>query len=160
GWFPLVIAASIFTLLMTWRKGREIVSRNRVAEEGPLQDFIDSLAEHRFPVRRVPGVGVFLNATQQTTPLALRANVEHNHVMHERVIILTIEVAQVPHVAEAQRLTVDDLGHGDDGISGLIASYGFQDTPNVPALMRLAIRRRLLEGTIDVEQVRYFLSQI
>jgi KUP system potassium uptake protein len=160
GWLPLAIAALAFTVLMTWRRGREIVSENRAREEGPIQKFIDELATREIPVRRVPGAAVFLNANQQTTPLALRANVEYNHVLHERVIIVSIGVERVPHVAPADRLTAGHLGHRSDGITALGARFGFQDVQDVPALLRLAVRRKLLEGTVDPEQVSYFLSQI
>ena len=89
------------------------------------------------PVHRVPGTAVFLNATIDTTPLALRANVEHNHVLHERVVIVSIEFAKVPHVPAAERLTIiDDLGYRDDGITHLTARFGFQDEPDVPATLR------------------------
>jgi KUP system potassium uptake protein len=160
GWLPLAIAAVAFTVLMTWRTGREIVSENRAREEGPVQTFIDELATHEIPVRRVPGSAVFLNAHHQTTPLALRANVEYNHVLHERVIILSIGVERVPHVAPADRLTADHLGRPSDGIIALRARFGFQDEQDVPALLRLAAKHKLLEGTIDPERVSYFLSQI
>jgi KUP system potassium uptake protein len=160
GWLPLAIAALIFAALMTWRRGREIVTANRIREEGPLQDFIDRLDAREFPVQRVPGTAVFLNANPQTTPLALRANVEHNHVLHKRVVIISIETQRIPHVSDADRLTCDDLGHVADGITGLTARFGFQDHPNVPAMLRLAVERHLLERTIDLAHASYFLSQI
>jgi KUP system potassium uptake protein len=160
GWLPLAIAAIVFTLMMTWRRGREIVSANRIREEGPLQDFIDRLNSREHPVHRVPGTAVYLNSHFQTTPLALRANVEHNHVLHERVIILSIKTERVPHVHEADRLMRDELGHSADGITGLIVHFGFQDAQDVPAMLHLADRRRLLEGSVELEGASYFLSQI
>ncbi len=160
GWLPLAIGAIVFTVLMTWRRGREIVSANRIREEGPLQDFVDQLDARRPPVQRVPGTAVYLNAHPQTTPLALRANLEHNHVLHRRVIILSIETERVPHVYHADRLSCDDLGHPADGITALTVRFGFQDAPNVPAMLHLAVQRHLLERTIDLDEVSYFLSQI
>ncbi len=160
GWLPLAIAATAFIVLMTWRKGSETVSANRVREEGPLQDFIDSLQARRRELARVPGTAVYLNAHPQTTPLALRANVEHNHVLHERVIIVSIETERVPHVYHADRLTCDELGHAADGITGLTVRFGFQDAPNVPAMLKLAIRQDLLERSLGLEDASYFLSQI
>ncbi len=160
GWLPLAIAAVVFTVLMTWRRGREIVSANRIEEEGPLQDFIDKLNAHDPPVQRVPGTAVYLNSRAQTTPLALRANVEHNHILHERVIILSIETERVPHVYHEDRLTCDELGHIADGITGLTVRFGFQDAPNVPAMLHLAVRSELLESSFDLDGVSYFLSQI
>ena len=108
----------------------------------------------------MPGTAVYLNAHPQTTPLALRANVEHNHVLHKRVIIVSIETERVPHVYHADRLTCDELGHSADGITGLTVRFGFQDAQNVPAMLNLAVRQHLLERSIDLDQVSYFLSQI
>jgi KUP system potassium uptake protein len=160
GWLPLAIAFAVFVVLMTWRKGREIVTVNRTKEEGPLRDFIDKLDARDFPVRRVPGTAVFLNANPKTTPLALRANVEHNHVLHERVIIISIQTERVPHISDLERLATDHLGHPADGITGLTARFGFQDETNIPATLRLAVQQQLLEATVDTDQVSYFLSQI
>jgi KUP system potassium uptake protein len=103
---------------------------------------------------------VFLNANPLTTPLALRANVEHNHVLHERVIIISIETERVAHISDADRVVADHLGHPADGITGLTARFGFQDEPNIPVTLRLAARQHLFEGMIDVDQATYFLSQI
>ena len=160
GWLPLAIAAIVFAVLTTWRKGRGIVSANRAREEGPLKNFIDDLGAHKVKVLRVPGTAVYLNSHPQTTPLALKANVEHNHVLHERVIIVSIETERVPHVYHADRLTCDELGHAGDGITGLTVRFGYQDAQNVPAMLKLAIRRDLLERSIDLDETSYFLSQI
>ena len=160
GWFPLSIAAIVFVVLMTWRKGREIVTANRIAEEGPLQRFVDHLHERSDPpVQRVPGTAVFLNANRDTTPLALRANVEHNHVLHESVVILTIQTLRVPHVTHADRITVDDLGYQDDGITHVTACFGFQDDPNVPRALREASERGV-ESPLDHDACTYVLSRI
>jgi KUP system potassium uptake protein len=163
GWLPLAIAAASFLVLMTWRKGREIVSINRAREEGPLDQFIAELQSREDKPTRVPGTAVYLNSHKDTTPLALRANVEHNHVLHERVIIVSVRTERVPHVYHADRLHCEALGEARGATSGMTAmsvSFGFQDAPNVPAMLKLAIRRDLLERTLDLETVSYFLSQI
>jgi len=160
GWLPLGIAVIVFTILTTWRKGRQIVTANRIREEGPLRDFIDYLDSRDCPARRVPGTAVFLNANPKTTPLALRANVEHNHVVHEHMIIIRIDVERVPHIAAPDRLEADPLGNPRDGITGLTARFGFQDNPNVPATLRLAAEQDLLERDADVAHASYFLSQM
>jgi KUP system potassium uptake protein len=160
GWLPLAIAAAVLTVLLTWRRGREIVSANRAEQEGPVQDFIDELNAREISVQRVPGTAVFLNANSQNTPLALRANVEHNHVLHEHVIMLSIDTARVPHVPDSERLTSDDLGDVGDGITALTVSFGFRDHQDVPEVLRLAERHDLLESGVDLEQASYFLSQI
>jgi len=160
GWLPLVIASVVFVVLVTWRKGREIVTVNRSLEEGPLDGFIGHLDARDFPVVRVPGTAVFLHANPRMTPLALRANVEHNHVVHENVVILSIETERVPHIADSDRLVSDDFGDPDDRITCLTARFGFQDDTDVPATLRLADRLGLLEGRCDFDNATYFLSQI
>jgi KUP system potassium uptake protein len=160
GWLPLAIALIVFTLLTTWRKGREIVTANRIREEGPIRDFVEYLDSDQCPARRVPGTAVFLNANPETTPLAFRANVEHNHVIHEHVIIICIDVQRIPHIPKSHRLSADRLGHPHDGITGIVAHFGFQDDPHIPRILRLAGEEGLLEGKIDVRRASYFLSQM
>ena len=160
GWVPLALAAGVFTLLMTWHKGQHIVTENRTEQEGPLLEFVEALEARKPSIRRVPGTAVFPTANAETTPLALRANVEHNHVLHENVIIISIRTERVPHVPEADRLVVDGLGDPTDGIVRLSAHFGFQDAPYIPATLRLAAARKLLEGDVEIGAVSYFLSQI
>ncbi len=160
GWLPLIIAGVVFTVLVTWRKGRDIVTANRSRKEGPLREFVKHLDAREFSVVRVPGTAVFLNSNPRTTPLALRANVEHNHVLHQHVVMLSIETERVPHIPDSERLQSDDLGDSSDGITRLTARFGFQDEMNVPASLRLADRLGLLEGASDLDDASYFLSQI
>jgi KUP system potassium uptake protein len=157
GWFPLAIGAGLFVLMMTWRRGREIVTANRIEEEGPLQAFVSALHGAPDPPVRVPGTAVFLNASGATTPLALRYNVEHNHVLHEHTVIFTAETVGVPHVAVADRLTVDDLLFPNDGISLVTARFGFSDEPDIPSALRLSREQGL---DVDVDAASYFLSRI
>jgi len=102
---------------------------------------------------------VFLNRGKATAPLAMRANVAHNHILHEHVVILAIETAPVPHVAPADRVVVDDLGYTDDGISHVTAYFGYMQDPNVPDVLRLAAAAGL-EGPLDIDDASYFLSTI
>ena len=141
GWLPLAIALVVFTILITWQRGREIVTRNRIEEEGPLRAFVEEVRDADPPIYRAPGTGVFLNSNRETTPLALRAMFEHTRVLHESVVIISIESLRVPHVPPEERVVCDDLGYGDDGISHVTARVGFQDEPNVPAMLRLPRRR-------------------
>jgi KUP system potassium uptake protein len=159
GWVPLVIALCVFVVLVTWRRGWEIVIQNRSRKEGSLGDFVTTLKSVRPPLDRVPGTAVFLNADPRTTPLALRANFEHNHVLHENVVVLTVTIDRVPHVPEADRLEADDLGDPEDGITVLNARLGFHDEADIPAMLRLAVEQRLLERECDLEQASYFLSR-
>jgi KUP system potassium uptake protein len=159
GWLPLAIAAGVSTILLTWQRGRVIVTANRTAEEGPLQLFIDALHDASPPVPRVPGTAVFPNPSIDTTPLALRANVEHNYVLHESVVIVSARPVGVPHVPESERVSIDDLGYTDDGIAHVTARFGFQDEPDLPQTLRLA-QAKGLECELDLDHASYFLSRI
>jgi KUP system potassium uptake protein len=108
GWFPLTIALIVFTVLITWQRGREIVTARRIELEGPLPAFLEEV--HAAQVPRVPGTAVFPHPAKETTPLALRANLQHNHVLHERVVIISGRTENVPHISWEQRLAVDHLG--------------------------------------------------
>jgi KUP system potassium uptake protein len=159
GWLPLVIAAGVFTVMTTWHKGREIVSANRTRLEGSLRAFVDDVRTMDPPVERVPGTAVFPNPSRDTTPLALRANVELQNILHERVVVVSVETLDVPYVARRERVTVDDLGHTDDNILHVTARFGFQDEPNIPDALRLA-RAKGVECDLDLDEPSYFLSRI
>jgi KUP system potassium uptake protein len=158
-WLPLLIALLTFVVLTTWQRGRELVSARREHEEGSLRSFVEELHAMDPPLRRVPGTAVFLNRGKTTTPLAMRANVEHNHILHEHVLILSIETRPRPHVSIDKRITVDDLGYRDDGITYATARFGYMDTPNVPALLPL-VREADIESPLDEDDLTYFLSKI
>ncbi len=159
GWVTLVIALAIFTVLATWRRGRAIITERRTAVEGPLRDFVARIDAASPPVERVPGTAVFLHPTFDTTPLALRANYEHNHVLHTSVVILTVKSVNVPHVSGGERIRIDPLGDPADGITHVTARIGFQDRPAVPQALRLA-RAQGLECDADIAHATYFLSHI
>jgi KUP system potassium uptake protein len=158
GWFPLLVALIAFVVLTTWQRGREIVTHKRNELEGPLRDFVQKIRKLDPPVYRPQRTGVFLNANPETTPLALRANLEHNYAVHETVVIVTVTTLKVPHVASRDRVTIDDLGYRDDGITHLTLRYGFQDRVNVPRALRAAAKH--MEGDVDVHAVSYFVSRI
>ena len=158
-WLPLLIGIVVFTIMTTWQKGRELVTRLRQRDEGPLQAFIDQLHGMKPPIQRVPGTAVFLNRGKATAPLALRANVEHNHILHDYVLILSIETMPVPHVPPAERLTVDPLGHRDDRVTHVTARFGYKDEINVPALLPL-VRKADVESPLKESDISFFLSTI
>ncbi len=158
-WLPLLIGITVFTVLTTWQRGRQLVTERREGAEGSLQAFVGKLHERRPPLQRVSGTAVFLNRNKQTTPLAMRANVEHNQILHGHVVILSIETLPVPHVAEVERLEIDELGYVDDGIAHISARFGYMDEPNIPSLLRLAAQAGL-ECPLEVEEASYFLSTI
>ena len=153
-WLPLAIAVLTFTVLMTWRRGSEIATAERTRAEGPLREFVAEIAHRSPPLAHVPGTAVFLNRAAETAPMALRANVEHNHVLHHRVIVLSIETPSVPRVSEFDRITVDDLGYAAGRVLFVVARFGYMEDPDVPtALARL-------DPPVDLTTVSYFLSRV
>ncbi|MEV4532791.1 KUP/HAK/KT family potassium transporter [Asanoa sp. NPDC049518] len=158
-WLPLLIGLTAFVVMTTWQRGRQVVTRERALAEGPLREFVADLHDRAATFTRVPGTAVFLNRGKETAPLALRANVEHNHVLHEHVLILSIETETVPYVPDSERIEVDDLGFAEDGIVHVIARYGYIETPNVPAALAL-IEPDRTEGVASLGDASYFLSKI
>jgi len=158
-WLPLLIALTAFTIMTTWERGRRIVTARRQRREGSLREFVEALRDAP-SIIRVPGTAVFLNRGKQTAPLALRSNVEHNHVRHELVLILSAETLPVPRVRAGERLAVDDLGYSDDGISHITVRFGYMEKPDVLSALR-AIDPASLEGQpLNLATASYFLSTI
>jgi KUP system potassium uptake protein len=158
-WLPLLIALTAFTVMTTWQKGRAIVTAERRRREGSLAEFIDRLAARAESIARVPGTAVFLNRGNQTAPLAMRANVDHNHVRHEHVLIISIETLPVPRLADGDRITVDPLGFEDDGIFFVSLKFGYAETQDLVAALKL-LDPGTTEGRLDLDQASYFLSKI
>jgi KUP system potassium uptake protein len=157
-WLPLLIAVTAFIIMTTWRRGSTIVTRERETAEGSLQDFVDQLSERR-GLLRVPGTAVFLNRGVKTAPLALRANVEHNHVLHQHVVIMTVDTVPIPRVSDNERLGIDPLGDTYDGIFHVTARFGYMERPDVRSALR-AIEPTQTEGLIAIDNASYFLSKI
>ncbi|MDP9165867.1 MAG: KUP/HAK/KT family potassium transporter, partial [Actinomycetota bacterium] len=158
-WLPLLIAIAAWTVMMTWERGRALVTDARERAEGPLPEFIDGLSEYQPPLTRVPGTAVFLNRGKDTAPLAMRANVEHSHVRHDHVVIMTIETEPVPRIPDDQRMDVDSLGYAQDGIVHVTARFGYMEPSDVPAALGLLAAEET-EGPIDVDEASYFLSKL
>jgi len=157
GWLPLLVAAAVFTVMTTWQAGRRIVTANRKELEGPLQEFVNELHEH--PIMRVPGTAVFPHPTKDTVPLALRANVERNHVRHDQVVIVSAKALTVPYVHHDDRLQIDDLGYDDDGIYHVTVRYGFSEPPDIPQALDQARDEGMLALDVDPDSASYFLSR-
>ncbi|MEV5081600.1 potassium transporter Kup [Streptomyces sp. NPDC056159] len=158
-WLPLLIGLTAFTVMTTWQRGRKLVTAERARQEGPLPEFVDDLRTGKVSTLRIPGTAVFLNRGKQTAPLAMRANVEHNHVRHDQVVILSIETEPVPRVPTDQRIVVDDLGYADDGIIHVTARFGYMETPDVPGILAMLTPAET-EGPMQLDQASYFLSKI
>ena len=158
-WLPLLIGLAAFTVMTTWQHGHAIALAAREKAAGPLRGFIDSLVERTPPLPRLPGTAVFLNRGGEATPLSMRANVDRIHVLQRNVVIISIETSPVPRLPDSERITVDDLGHPDDGIVYVVARFGYMEQPDVPVSLRL-VDPALTEGPIEVDTASYFLSNI
>ena len=157
-WLTIAIALSAFTVMTSWQRGRELVTARRLAMEGSLTDFVNDLAEHPEAVHQVERTAIFLNRGTET-PLALRANVEHNHVRHRHVVIVEVLTESVPRIPADERAEVNDLGHADDGIFHVTLRFGYTETPDVPAALA-TLTTDQTEGEIDLDTATYFLSKI
>lgn len=158
-WLPLLIGLTVFAVMTTWQRGRQIVTAERIRREGPLHQFIEELATGTPPTVSVPGTAVFLNRGKDTAPLALRANVERNHVRHEHIVIMSVEVEPVPRIPDGERLSVEHLGPAEDGITHVTARYGYMETPNIPKALA-TVDPDATDGPLDLDQASYFLSTI
>jgi len=159
-WLSLAIGLIAAMVMVTWRKGQMIITRNRRNQEGPLSDFLAGLPAILPPLVRVPGVAVFLNPSKDTTPLALRAEVEHTHTLHQRVVIVSVDTVSIPHVTATDRFTVQYLGRGRFIIFHVTIRSGYHDKLNIPEALALCRKRGLLERSLDLEHASYFVSRI
>ncbi|HEY4066001.1 MAG TPA: KUP/HAK/KT family potassium transporter, partial [Burkholderiaceae bacterium] len=151
GWFPLLIGAGVFIVMATWRRGREILFDRLRRSSVPLEPFIESL--FRQPPGRVPGTAVFLTATPDVTPHALLHNLNHNKVLHERVVFLTVEFRDVPWVSFAERVKCERLGHGCWRVR---VRYGFMNRPDVMRALDLCGAMGL---DCNMMETSFFLSR-
>jgi KUP system potassium uptake protein len=129
GWFPLLVGAIAFTLLTTWAKGRQLMIARMNEASLPMEIFIKSAAPS---AARVPGTAVFMTSSSSGVPHALLHNLKHNKVLHERVILLTVRIEDVPYVMAEKRLEVRDYG---SGFFRVVLRYGFMEEINVPAAL-------------------------
>ncbi|MDQ2702739.1 MAG: potassium transporter Kup [Pseudomonadota bacterium] len=152
GWFPVVLGIVLFTLLRTWRRGRELLYQEIRKGGIQLDTFLPGLM--LAPPVRVPGTAVFLIAQQEVVPQALLHNLKHNKVLHERNVFLTVKTLNVPYAAKANRLQIDPIG---DEFHRVTLRFGFMETPDVP----LALMRSCDRGGIhfDPMDTTYFASR-
>jgi KUP system potassium uptake protein len=151
GWFPIVLAAAVFALMSTWRRGREIMFERLYRGAPSLRSFLTSLS--RRPPARVPGTAVFLTANPDTVPRALLHNLKHNKVLHERVVVLKVETEDVPRVPTSERMQIEHLGAN---FHRLVVRYGFMERPDVPAALRLC---QLGPPEPTLMDISFFLSR-
>ena len=154
-WVALLVAIIMFTILSTWYKGHEIIRRERRETEGSLAHFVARL--HRMEIPRIPGSAVYLGHHTGNAPMALHATLDQLHELHEHVVVVTVKTTNAAHVPESSRITFDELGHPDDGISHLTLKFGYKDIPNVPHALELA-RSKSPELDFNPYTVTYFTS--
>jgi KUP system potassium uptake protein len=151
GWFPLLVAGLVFTIMVTWKKGRQLLAHRLRVTSVPLTSFLASLGD--FSPVRVPGTAVFMNSNPEGTPSALLFNLKYNKVLHERLVILSVFTEETPRVPRRERATVEQLG---EGIFRLTVRYGFMEDPNIPSVLR---RTKLDGWEFDLEQTTFFLGR-
>jgi len=151
GWLPLVVAMVLFTVMTTWRRGRQIVAERLASRAVPLADFFATVDSTQ--PARVSGTAVYMSAQATGMPTALVHNLQYNKVLHERVIILTVATVQQPHASPDDRVAVEVLGHG---LFNVRLQYGFMEDPDVPAALAEAADRGL---RFDPADVVYFLGR-
>jgi KUP system potassium uptake protein len=152
GWFPLIIAAGIFTLMTTWKHGGVLVFNYEQELEMRLEEFLKQVATH--PPARAPGIAIFLSADPTGAPSALLANLKYNGVIHERVLLTTVQIEETPFVfGREKRITAEPLGQGFYRVT---IHYGFMERPNLPRALK---RLNLPELAFDPNDVPYFVNR-
>jgi KUP system potassium uptake protein len=152
GWFPLIIGSVIFTLLITWKRGRTLILK-RMSEQGiPLKPFLESLSAH--PPTRVSGTAIFMSSTADSVPHALLHNLKHNKVLHERTVFLTVVTHDVPRVPIEDRIQAEKILEGYYKVE---AWYGFAEQPDIDEILENCRIRANLE--FDLMDTSFFLSR-
>ncbi len=151
GWFPLALGLGVFTIMATWRRGKELVMREMRRAGLALEPFISSIAMH--PPLRVPGTAVFLTANRDGVPHALLHNLKHNKVLHERNVILNVEVLDEPAADPGRRIAVSPLA---DGFYLVVVRYGFAEDPDLPKALAGVTQCGL---PFDMMDTTFFLSR-
>ncbi|QZA77925.1 potassium transporter Kup [Deefgea tanakiae] len=153
GWFPLLIGMIAFTMMMTWKRGRSLLSAKLREGEMPLTGFVESLEAS--PPQRVEGLSIFMTASSDSVPHALLHNLKHNKVLHEQVVFLTIQSCDIPFVPTKERVTVRRMG---ETFYQVIATFGFKEEPSVPAVLE-QVTHLQPELVFDDMNTSFFLSR-
>lgn len=151
GWFPLAVAAVIVFIMTTWEDGRAELYRRLASSLLPFELFLKDVASHN--IHRVAGTAVFMASSSQFTPPSLLHQFKHNHVLHERVLLLTIQVTDFPTVAKEERVKFEELG---EGFHRVLAYYGFMETPNVLRIMARALAAGIIPS---LHPISYYLGR-
>ena len=151
GWFPLLMGGILFTIMSTWWRGRQIVRKNSNEGAMPLKLFVDSIAMS--PPHKVAGTGIFMTTNPDGVPNSMLHNLKHNKVLHERVIILSVVIEDIPYVPKEDYVWIEDLNHGFWKITG---HYGFKETPNIPTMLADC---KLQSMSFDMMETSFFVNR-
>jgi KUP system potassium uptake protein len=150
GWLPIVCAVASLSAFMVWSRGREILVAKLYRDAMPIREFLETWDR---TTERVSGTAVFMTSNPAVIPTAFLHNLKHNHVVHERVVLLKVNVEDIPRVADAQRIEVEKLGKG---FHQVIVHYGFMERPDVPRALELC---RQFGLSFDLMQTTFFLGR-
>lgn len=156
GWFPIIIALMVFIVVTTWIKGQKLIGERRSKLEGNLQDYVNKIHNMKPPLTRVPGHAVYLTHHKDVAPLALRTTVEELHELHQKAVVLSVNITNSAYVLAEERADFDGLEY-TDGISHLTLNYGFHDSSNIPKTLE-SIKNINPELDFDEQDVSYFVS--
>jgi KUP system potassium uptake protein len=151
GWFPIVLGLAAASIMMTWKRGRELLGERMKDYCPPLRPFLENLIQ--FPPLRVKGTAVFMNSSTSTVPSAMLHNLRHNKVLHERVVFLTVRTRDEPYVEHDEQARIEDLG---GGFWRVIAYYGFMETPDIPRLLELCAEKGM---PFEMAETSFFLGR-
>jgi KUP system potassium uptake protein len=151
GWFPLLIGVVMFTLMMTWKQGRALLSERLRSDSIDLEPFLEAVFAS--PPTRVEGTAVFLNADAGTTPNALLHNLKHNKVLHAQNLFVTVKSHEIPWIGFEQRLEIKPLGHN---CWQIMLHFGFKNEPDVPEALAMLTRHGI---TANPMETSYFMSR-
>jgi KUP system potassium uptake protein len=133
GWVPVAMALGVYVLMSTWKRGRSELNDIQSERSLPLDLFLADL--ERKPRVRVRGTAVFMTSNSDGTPVVLLHHLKHNKMLHDTVVLLSVQTKGIPEVTEDQRLTVESLGHG---IHRIVATFGFMESPDIPTVLKAA----------------------
>ncbi|MBK8889618.1 MAG: potassium transporter Kup [Dechloromonas sp.] len=149
GWFPIAMALVSFTVLTTWRRGRRLLLDEMARQTFPLIDFLGTIGD----VYRIHGTSIFMTSSKEGVPSALLHNLKHNQVLHERVVLLTVQTANTPFVNDLDRIYLHRL---DQGFIRVIVRYGFMENPDVPAALEQCAR---FGETFDMMETTFYVAR-
>ncbi|MBJ9984027.1 potassium transporter Kup [Acinetobacter sp. S40] len=153
GWVPIVIGIVVFTILMTWKRGREIVYNRLETDALPMSLFIQSISSSN-ETHFVPGEAIFLTGNPNIVPHAMLHNIKHNKVLHERNVMVTVYTQDIPYVAQQDRIKLEKL---NDHFYRIFMYYGFKDQPNIPQALKQAYDEWGFD--FDMMQISFFISR-